>query len=174
MNVFGCIVAALALLWSGAATASLCDRVVEGTCESNVCWLMETNFDEMTPRVMLFLVEAQAYEAALAVQGQTLTAEDREELRDLTVIDSVDEGRCTVTYTTLGDKNTIYFNRINPTLIDYEATDDVLKYTLRGPDFSADGRREIEFFSDGVTFRSLRRAMNNLFDKYCEGVQSEF
>ena len=71
-------VVALVALVAGTAAASpveagLCDDAKEGTYESNICWLMETNFDEVTPRVKLFLIEAQTYEAMVLAFGKTLT-----------------------------------------------------------------------------------------------------
>ena len=152
-----------------------CTGAEQGTFLSNVCWLMETEFDEVTPKVKLFLVEAQAYEMTLRIRGQTLTAKDRKELRHITIIQSINEKNCTVTYSTMKDKNTIRFNRVQPKSIKWEFDqNDVLKYTLRGNDFSADGRRKIVFFSDSVTPDRLERALSNLFSKYCKGLRSEF
>ena len=118
------VVATVAVLvaTTSSVVAEPCDGAEQGTYESNVCWLMETNFDEVTPKVMLFLVQAQAYEVSLRAVGETLTDEDRRALEDLTIIDSLNEEDCTVTYTTLGDQNIVRFNRVQPSMIVGRAT----------------------------------------------------
>ena len=103
-----------------------------------------------------------------------MSAEDRRTLEELTVIDSLNEENCTVTYTTMGDQNTIRLNHVQPSLIRWERDGDVVKYALRGNDFSADGRSEIVFFSDKATHASAQRAIDNLYDRYCTGLKSEF
>lgn len=166
------IAVAMTALVARGAEAGPCVGAVEGTFESNVCWLMETNFDEVTDRVKLFLVEAQTYQRLALAFGQALTSEDRRELRDLTTVESLSEADCTVTYATMGDRNTISLNRVRS--VAWESAGRVVRYALRGDDFSSDGRREVVFFGDGVTQASARRALGNLYSRYCDGLRSEF
>ena len=155
------------------AFAGVCDRAKEGTYESNVCWLMETEFDEVTPKVLLFLVQAQTMMELYGGKDQ-LSESDRKALEELTVIDSLDETKCTVTYTTMGDRNTIRFNDVRPNMVVWEVIDGVVKYALRGDGFSSDGRPEVVFFSDSVTEISARYALTKLYTEYCTGLESEF
>ena len=163
------------------ARANLCADIERGTYASNVCWLIEAPFDELTPKVTIFLNTAGPLIELYGGMDQ-LNAKDRAELEELTVIDSLVEEKCTVTYTTMGESNTIDFNKVHtvnvsdiqPSLIPWEPYASSVKYTLHGNGFSEDGRRKITFFSAGASKESATRAMDNLYDQYCSGIDSEF
>lgn len=160
---------------AGAALAGPCDDAREGTYESNVCWLVETEFDELTPKSTAFLATALPMIELLGGLN-AMSAEDRRILDEVTTVDALDREECTVTYTTLGEQNTVRFNEVDPKAIRWEATDGngVVRYTLRGGDVSSDGRNEVTFYSLSVTPERWARATRNLFGEYCEGLESEF
>ena len=62
---------------TSSVVAEPCRRRAGDFYESNVCWLMESeaNFDDVTPKVMLFLVQAQAYEVARPSRGGSTNAD---------------------------------------------------------------------------------------------------
>ena len=167
----------LTILLTGMGTAvadTVCDRAQKGTYLSNVCWLMDVNFVEATQKVGLEIVFSPAM--ARITSGAPLTDGDLRQLYDLTTIVSVDERMCSVTYETMGEENTIYFNNVNPSVITFEFVEDGADgaYILRGSGFSEDGRTEVRFLSFSVTMAMVSRAFTNLYSKYCEGKTSEF
>ena len=168
-------VAAVAISISTDALAGPCDEAREGTYESNVCWLVETEFDELTPKSTMFLATALPMVELLGGLN-AMSVEDRRILEDVTRVDSLDSEECTVTYTTLGERNTVRFNEVDPAAIRWETTEtnELVRYTLRGGDVSSDGRSEVTFYSLSVTPERWTRAMRNLFDEYCVGLGSEF
>ena len=163
------------------ARANLCADIERGTYASNVCWLMEAPFDELTSKVTIFLNTAGPLIELYGGMDKR-NAQDRAELEDLTAIDSLNEEKCTVTYTTMGESNTIDFNMVHTvkfsdiqeSLIPWEPYANSVKYSLHGNGFSEDGRREITFFSAGASKESATKAMDNLYDQYCSGIDSEF
>jgi len=160
---------------AGAALAGPCDNARKGTYEHNVCWLVEERFDEMTPKTTAFLLQAlPMIEAFGGIDA--MTNADFKISTDLTTVESLDREKCTVTSDTLGERNTVRFNEVDPERIAWEENEmvGVVKYSLRGEAISLDGRREVVFFSLDTTLNEWARATKNLFNEYCDGLESEY
>ena len=145
--LIGSVLAVLMVLVAGAAVAGPCDQAGRGTYLSNVCWLIE----EFT---------------AKAVTEYKIVA--------------ADEAECTVTLDrqvfvwSLFRKqgNVIHFNRASHRTLEEDRWSSF--WTLRGEGVNGDGFDSVTLGGLKIDWRRIDDAFENLYIKYCRGVESEF